>query len=319
MSDNILAEAELLVDLAEEERLRREKEEQEAEEAAILAGAATASKAEETPASEETSDAYEEDLKTLRVRQEIQRLENLEKAEKPEKPKDRGPSLPTPTAKGIRDIVGVKMSKDERSDLYFGRPKAKLWGGKPTAMGTVSTDSMGRSLQPLRDAGRPQMSRAGSTHMPGMTPAGAVHASPLRPTPALGGARPGTGLEGLEHLRRPLDLSRLRGVQGVPTAQPQVQPERVPMLMQKAQAVPRMPLESGETAVESYPDPVYFWIGPKQRWEKGVDVWITQMVHGVYRFVGRGEKTGRRRSKTIGKDVDNAAEVAVKGPKPGEM
>lgn len=254
-----------------------------------------------------------QELLELKTRQEIVKLEQLEaelkRREEAEKRAERREKSQL-AAKGLARLAtlgGVPMSSDQRHELYFGRANPNLYGGRPGPVGIIKTDKERDSLQALRDVTLPQRAPLGR---PPISQTGDL--SPLRQTTAFGGGalRQATTLSGrsdlfggLSALRKAPDLSRLRNAQ-------------VPALLQRAQQAPtiNVPLEPGETPVERFEDPVYFWIGNRQGWELGDEVWITQMPGGAYRFAGVGAKTGKRRSKTIGNDLGNAYAVAVKGP-----
>lgn len=120
--------------------------------------------------------------------------------------------------------------------------------------------------------------------------------------------------------RSDMDLSRLKDLGRLrPLVRPTAatQPEAVPTFLtrQRVESTRQVPiqLEPGEEIVREEPD-VLFWIGSKQGMELGLPgtVFITRTRNGTYRFVGIGSRTHQQRSKMIGKDIDNAYEVAMK-------
>jgi len=218
------------------------------------------------------------------------------------------------TARGARRAIVPKVAERKGiSEFYYGRPDVqRLYGGAPKEEKKIPAgEALRPSLEPLR-RGLPTTGIRETT-MPRVVPG--MDLSKLREAGSTFGSSPLAQL-----IRGP---SR-RPTQ--PTLERPTEEYRVPTLLTREPIQKPSPqleqyiLRRGEKEVERYPGEVYFWIGPRQRWEKAFEAWITEGPQpGMYRFAGIGERTGTPRSKVIGKDIGQAFEVAIKGPRPGEV
>lgn len=226
-------------------------------------------------------------------------------------------------AKGVRRaIVPQTRKREEIAGLYTGRPDVKrLYGMGAPSREPREMIPAGRALAvgaPARVEER-AMIPAGKALVPGRMPE----------------AR-GDGLDRLRQAGSVFATSPIAqlatGRQPMPTTWPTRRPTTMPMptptpspaLMPGIREV-RVPekLEEymrakGQEPIEPYSGEVYFWIGPKRRWTRGQDAWVVQLQTGRFGLAGF-DPSGVPRSKISMESPEEAFELAVKGPKPGEV
>lgn len=136
--------------------------------------------------------------------------------------------------------------------------------------------------------------------------------------------QPGMDLSALRHPGSPLATLQhpamaTRGMSPLPAMRTSTAVMTKPMLMPGAitspgldTAPPGVHLATGEQVIDQVDYPVLFHVGPKTAPELGKagSVVITKMQTGFLRFRGIGEKSGRERSKMIGRS--NPEDVAMK-------
>lgn len=212
-------------------------------------------------------------------------------------------TVPETAMKGTRNLLGVPISHRVPSSVaptvgkFYTVPK----GAVPGAPMVKPSYTPPRAAQAMV----PGMSPAAVSLMPGAPMTGlGMDLSGLRDIQTRAPSMMPSGMPSVLAARGPMPTPT------IPTRHPMPMPRPSLEISEEPQEL-RRELEPGEAVVEEFDQPVYYWIGPKQRWVLGEGKsYITRMATGSYRF--RGTATGRPRSKIIGKDIENAPEVAAK-------